>query len=150
MKLKGTTRPTFYLKIERPTKLSDIKNAKKQLNDKIEATQKNDRKPRILKTERQVVDLLVKRCQAATKVEQEATLLPTRNLWLRVHYRMIVTTTNIWNMNGGNIASVPYCRQDSIFQDVECHQIRLRNNHPPDLNNLTCALCLALSLPVDK
>jgi hypothetical protein len=49
-----------------------------------------------------------------------------------------------------NSASVPYCRQDSKFQDAKCHQIRLRNNHPPDLNNLTCALCLSLSLPVDK
>jgi hypothetical protein len=73
VKLKGTTRPTFYLKVGRPTQLSDIKNAKKQLNDKIEATHENGRKPRILKTERQVVDLLVKRCQAATKVEQSGT-----------------------------------------------------------------------------
>ena len=33
---------------------------------------------------------------------------------------------------------------------VKCHQIQLRNNHPPDLNNSTGALCLALSLLVDK
>jgi hypothetical protein len=73
VKPRGTTGPTFYLKIGRPTTLSNIKNSKKQLKDKINATHENGRKPRILKTERQVVDLLVKCCRAVMQVDRSAT-----------------------------------------------------------------------------